>query len=365
MIKSYIHRYLAPAISEKTAATSLWTTQLPLIYNFPEGYNGTGQKIAFIELGGGFLQSDLNSYFQNLGVQCPTVQFVPVGDVSNSPTNVDADGEVMLDLCVTIGCVNNCSPIVYLAANTEQGFIDAINQAVSDKVNIISISWGAPEDQWSADGISGMNAAFQAAYAANITVCCASGDSGSSDGEDGTHVDFPSSSPYVLACGGTRLNMMNGNYITETVWNDQYGATGGGDSALFSVPAWQRPRTMGGRRGVPDVAGVADPMTGIKVIVDGTVYTFGGTSAVAPLWAGVVAIANQIIGKNLGLINPFLYSLLTTGPSSTAPFHDITVGNNGDFFARRGWDNCTGLGTPNVANLIFSLGRLPAVKNKV
>jgi kumamolisin len=352
MIKNYARRLTDKVNSlsgNKVTSTWYWPNQLAPIYNFPSA-DGTGQKIAFIELGGGFRQTDLNNYFRNLSLRSPTVQFVSVDNAKNRPTNANSDdGEVMLDLCVTIGLANNCIPIVYMAPNSERGFIDAINKAVTDKVNIISISWGGPEDQWSQNGIAGMNAAFLRAANAGITVCVASGDSGSSDGENGAHVDFPASSPYVLACGGTTLSSNGSAYVNETVWNDVYGATGGGNSALFTIPSWQTAAISGGtQRGVPDVAGVADPLTGIKVIVDGGLYIFGGTSAVAPMWAAYIARCNQILKRNLGFINPKLYMSATN-------FHDITSGNNGAFSAKTGWDACTGLGSPNGANLLSAL----------
>jgi kumamolisin len=315
--------------------------QLAPIYGFPPLYNGTGQKVAFIELGGGFRQPDLNLYFSRLGLRSPTVQFVSVDGARNRPSNAYSDdGEVMLDLCTTIGLANGITPIVYMAPNSEQGFINAVNKAVTDRVNIISISWGAPENQWTQYGISGMNSAFQRAASANITVTVASGDSGSSDGGYGDNVDFPASSPYVLGCGGTTLSSSGSTWLSETVWNNGYGATGGGNSALFSKPVWQNSAIpTGNKRGVPDVSGVADPGTGIKVIVDGGLYIFGGTSTVSPIWAAYVARCNQAARRSLGFINPKLYSLNLNN------FNDIVSGNNGTYTAKTGWDACTGLGS--------------------
>src|SRR6185312_15336600 len=159
-------------------------------------------------------------------------------------------------------------------------FLDAITKAVHDDVNkpsVISISWGASESNWTAQAMTQYDQAFQAAAAMGVTICVASGDNGSSDGvPDGkAHVDFPASSPNVLACGGTKLLASGGTRISsEVVWNE--GAT---TSA-----------TAG--RGVPDVAGDADPSTGYEVRVDGENIVIGGTSAVAPLWAGLVALLN-------------------------------------------------------------------------
>ena len=205
--------------------------------------------------------------------------------------------------------------------------------------------------------MTAMDDAFQAAATLGITVCVASGDNGSSDGvTDGAdHVDFPASSSYALACGGTSLKATSSTISGEVVWNDgaDGGASGGGVSTFFAAPAWQSAlsvtSTQGGRsplakRGVPDVAGNADPETGYQVRVDGTDTVIGGTSAVAPLWAALITRLNQLSGKSAGLISPQIYQT----PKS---FRDITSGNNGDFAAASGWDACSGLGSPNGAAL--------------
>jgi kumamolisin len=198
--------------------------------------------------------------------------------------------------------------------------------------------------------------AFQAAAVLGVTVCAASGDSGSTDGiGDGlAHVDFTASSPHVLACGGTHLEASNGSISSEVVWNAGGGATGGGVSDVFPLPAWQSaakvpPSAHGGRpgRGVPDVAGDADPATGYQVRVDGQDAVFGGTSAVAPLWAALVARINQQLGKPIGFLNPAVYS--AAGQSA---LNDITKGTNGAYTATKGWDACTGFGSPDGAKLL-------------
>jgi kumamolisin len=195
-------------------------------------------------------------------------------------------------------------------------------------------------------------AAEAAALGVSITV--ASGDSGSSDGvNDGqNHVDFPASSPHVLACGGTSL-VANGSTIeSESVWNNgaQGGAGGGGYSIVFDRPAWQAAVVTQTYRGVPDVAGDADPETGYKVRVDGKELVVGGTSAVAPLWAGLIALLNAKLNTRLGFVNPQLYAI-----NQSAGFHDITQGDNGAFQARPGWDAATGLGSPDATGLLDAL----------
>jgi len=177
-------------------------------------------------------------------------------------------------------------------------------------------------------------------------------------------VDFPSSSPFVIGCGGTRLAISGAAISNEVAWNElanDEGATGGGVSQNFALPAFQQsanvPKAPNGflGRGVPDVSGDADPTTGYDVVVDGQPSTIGGTSAVAPLWAGLFACMNQALGKNVGYVNPLLY---TSGVA--AVLHDITSGSNGGYNAGPGWDPCTGLGTPNGAALLSALQNAPA-----
>lgn len=327
--------------------------QLAAFYGFPA--TGIGKNVAVIELGGGYVQSDLDSYFKGLGLTVKPVIFHSIGGAANAPGDPNgADGEVMLDLCVIGGMAPGVQMHCYMADNSDAGFLGAINQAIADKMDAISISWGDAEDDWDPSSITEFNAAFQKAGNAGITVTCAAGDNGSSDGEPGAHVDFPASSPYVLGCGGTSLPKTSP--IQEVVWNDgtNGGATGGGVSALFTLPSWQtKANVPGGKyRGVPDVAGNADPDTGWIVVVDGQQYVIGGTSAVAPMFAALAACLSQALGKNVGFLNPALYSL--TGWS-----RDITSGNNGTYTARSGYDCCTGLGVPIGTKLLAVLQPTP------
>jgi kumamolisin len=215
--------------------------------------------------------------------------------------------------------------------------------------------------------MTSMDEAFQAAAAIGVTVTVASGDNGSTDGvNDGlNHVDFPASSPNVLACGGTQLQASGGAITSEVVWNEQAnqeGATGGGVSDVFPLPSYQSAAGVpasanpGGNvgRGVPDVAGDADPTTGYVTRVDGQPDVIGGTSAVAPLWAGLIALVNQSLGKPVGFVNPLLYQA-TAG----SPTNDITSGNNGAYPAGAGWDACTGLGSPIGTGVAAALGVQP------
>ncbi|HME00210.1 MAG TPA: S53 family peptidase [Terriglobia bacterium] len=356
--------------ADASASVSYTPVQVAQLYDFPAGVNGQGQTIGIIELGGGYKAANLSSYFKALGISpVPKVSAVSVDGAKNKPTGSTSgpDAEVMLDIEVAGSVAPGAKLVVYFAPNTDSGFLDAINQAVGDKQNkpsVISISWGGPESTWTAQSLRSYNSALQAASAVGVTVCVAAGDDGSTDGvTDGLqHVDFPASSPYALACGGTHL-VGSGSAITaETVWNDlpSNGATGGGVSATFPLPTWQAgahvpPSVNSGHfvgRGLPDVAGDADPGTGYQVEVDGSQIVVGGTSAVAPLWAGLIARFNSQSKTSIGYLNPTLYQQVA---AEAGTFHDITSGNNGAYQAGPGWDACTGWGTPNGAAILQSL----------
>jgi kumamolisin len=348
----------------------LTAPQVASFYQFPAGTDGTGQTVAIIELGGGYTAADLSTYFTGLGLSVPPVTAVGVSGGSNSPGQ-EADGEVELDIEVVGGVAPGASQLVYFAANTDQGFIDAISQAVHATPTpvAVSISWGQSEDQWSAQSRTAMDEAFSDAAALGATVTVAAGDNGSSDdpsGETSVHCDFPASSPHALACGGTTLigNTSSFAISSEVVWNElasSEGASGGGVSDVFPLPSWQAnagvpASTSGsgsgsGGRGVPDVAGNADPVTGYLVVVDGKQQPIGGTSAVAPLWAGLIARLAQATGKTFGLIQPMLYAGVAPGVAQPG-FNDIVAGSNGAYQAGPGWDACTGLGSPDGAALL-------------
>jgi kumamolisin len=357
-----------PGIKTHAATTSYDPNQVAQIYDYPPG-DGTGQCIGIIELGGGFQLSDLTTYFGSLKIATPQVISVLVDGGANSPGDPNGpDGEVMLDIEVSGAIAPGAKIVAYFADNTDAGFLNAITTAVHDSTNnpsIVSISWGGPESSWTGQAMTSMDEAFQAAAAMGVTVCVAAGDDGSTDGvTDGlNHVDFPASSPNVLACGGTKLVASGNSISSETVWNElanNEGATGGGISDVFALPSYQSSAGVppsanpGGHvgRGVPDVAGDADPTTGYVTLVDGESGVIGGTSAVAPLWAALIALINQSLGKPAGLINPALYQ----NSGSAQDFNDITSGNNGAYSAGPGWDACTGLGSPIGTQVAAVLG---------
>ena len=359
-------------------ATSFFPNTIGQLYNFPVGLTGAGQTIALIELGGGAKRRDLRSYFGQLGIQNPMVRFISIGSGSNSPDgNPDGDdAEVMLDIEVAAAVAPGANIVVYFAPNTNRGFYRAIKAAVHDTRNnpsIISISWGGPESTYSMADIDSFDLAFQSAAAMGVSVFVAAGDSGSTDGlnDSEAHVDFPASSPFVTGCGGTSITVAGtpSSIVSESVWNDgpSGGGTGGGISSIFPVPNYQQglllpppvnPGAAAGR-GVPDVSGNADPNSGYQIRVDGIDTVVGGTSAVAPLWAGLFALINQSLGASVGFANTILYSITV---SSFRALNDITQGNNdttgqfgGRYLAVNGWDPCTGLGTPNGELLLDAI----------
>jgi len=349
------------------------------LYNFPAGVTGQGQCIGIIEFGGGYQTSDLDAYFQELGIDSPSVVSVSVLGATNHPTtplgNGGDDVEVMLDIEVAGGVAPGAQIVVYFAPIYTLGWIRAFKTAIHDSFHnpsVISVSWGGAESTWTRQALRALNEEFKAAAAMGVTICAPAGDNGYTDGLPGStaHVDFPGSSPYVLCCGGTSLRSTDDTISSEAVWNDgpnpanPTSATGGGVSAFFPVPSYQSganvppsvnpPYNTG--RGAPDVAGVADPNTGYKIRVDGVdLWTapppvggpVGGTSAVAPLWAGLIALINEQLGKSVGFINPLLYSQVAEGGG----LRDITSGNNGAYKAGTGWDPCTGLGSPDGTTL--------------
>jgi kumamolisin len=317
------------------------------------------------------------------------VTSVSVDGTQNSPGS-DADYEVVLDIEVAGAAAPGAAIVVYFAQFTEAGWVEALTKAVHDTANnpsVLSVSWGYPELEdagtvaWTAQVMDEVSTVLAEAAQLGVTIILAAGDDGSIDGvtDGAVHVDFPASSPNVLACGGTTLQAPSQAWQSEIVWNRGirsqgagHGATGGGVSEHFPVPAWQTSSsaqvpvsvTTGFKgRGLPDVAAVADANTGYYQFINGQAITDGGTSAAAPLWAGLIARFNQSLsqataGARVGYWNPVLYASV----GSSGAFHDITVGNNdalgdlnGAYTAGTGWDACSGWGTPQGAALLSKL----------
>src|SRR5208283_2761159 len=323
-------RHSPGAHAATDGAQPFTAAQVAQIYNFPTGFDGTGQTIGIIELGGGYRPSDLDKYFSGLGIAAPSVIPVSVDGGTNAPTNANsADTEVVLDIEVAGSVAPGAKIVVYFAPNyaASNGFLDAITKAVHDTENnpsVISISWGGPEEIPINSFQTQFDQALQAAALLGITVCVAAGDNGAADEgpnewDGAAHVDFPSASPFALSCGGTRLIAANGAITAESVWNqdhadlpdDSFGSGGGGVSGAFPLPAYQQqsnvpvslnPQGAHGR-GVPDVTGDGDPDSGYNIFVDGQPEQVGGTSAVAPLWAALIARINQKLKGRVGFMN--------------------------------------------------------------
>lgn len=384
------HFYLKRHPKPPAAITAFYPAEIAKLYHFPTDVTGQGQKIGIVELGGGFRQSDLDTYFAQAGVpNPPTVTVSPfAGGGANSPGTdpldpANPDIEVLLDIEVAGSVAPGAEIVLYFAKDaSDQGFLDAMTAAINDPrgLTAISVSWGGPEagkgDSGAGSGTTAQfqdnfDQALQSAAHLGITVCVASGDSGSANyaandpnWDGGAHVDFPASSPYALGCGGTRITATASAITKEVVWHSgENVGTGGGVSRYFPLPSYQVSAhvppavnpTGPVMRGVPDVSGNAASESGYRVLCDGQEFPdaskqlpgIGGTSAVAPLWAGLVALLAQSLGTKLGWIHPQLYALSPT----TGAFHDITSGSNGDYKAVPGWDPCTGLGRPDGQKL--------------
>jgi kumamolisin len=357
--------------SRNSEAHPFEVKQVMDLYNFPAGLDGTGITVAIIELGGGYNDPDLNRFFTGAGVKRPVIISKSIDGAVNSPGS-DDDSEVLLDIEVLGAVAPGCTIVVYFAPNTDQGFVNAIFQVAVDaiapgkidKPQILSISWGSAEDQWTPMALGAMNAGLRLASENGLSNFVAAGDSGSSDADpSGAHVDHPASSEYVVACGGTRLIGSGTTITSETVWNNGTGggATGGGVSNIFGLPAYQHghkvalsPMGFLGR-GVPDVAANADPESGYLVVINGEEQPVGGSSAVSPLLAGLTArLIQKNGGKSFGNLNSHLYRI------TESVFRDIVSGGNGQYKAAVNWDSCTGLGSINGTALMNVLIPTPA-----
>ena len=338
-------------LTRALAHSGSWT--LPALcaaYQWPLKLAGGG-TIAIVELGGGWSASDMAQFFKSIGQPVPTITDVSVDGTQNSHQSPrdDADYEVALDIEVAaaayfIATGKPASIRVYWA----QDIAPAINAAVKDGCHVFSCSWGASEADGGTAWVEATQAAALAGVNAGMTIFAAAGDNDADDGDNTAEVDCPACCPSVVGCGGTTKTS-----TLESVWNNNLGrangeGTGGGYSHIFPVQAYQvgapkapltlpGDRTPGTGRMVPDVAGCADPSTGYSIVVYGQTEIIGGTSAVAPLFAGLFAA----FGAKLGFINPKLWAA-----TNRSAFADITQGNNGDYAAIAGPDAVSGLGAP-------------------
>jgi len=326
-------------------------TEIAALYSFPAGSTGKQQTVGIIELGGGYNRSDLLQYRTSLGITgTPNIVDVSVDGAVNVPPTpasiTSADQEVNLDIQIVSAVAPDAAIRVYFCPNSFTSFKNGVVRATQDNCNIISISWGLAETGWPAAQRDQFNSALMAASAKNISVFCAAGDNGATDGTGSLCVDFPASSPYVVGCGGTSVTIANAAIVSETVWNNDptTSATGGGRSGVFARPAWQSTLTSqtGTTRCVPDVSGHADPNNGYLVFISDRYYRIGGTSAVSPLWSAYIARVNEKRLSAVGFYNPVLYTSLG------ALCGDVTQGDNGGYSSSVGWDFCTGWGSPTA-----------------
>jgi kumamolisin len=343
------------------------------LYNFPAQATGAGQCVALLEFGGGYYDSDITAAFEAMGLPAPEVTAVGVDGGQNNPgTFTLEDNEVAMDIQIAGGLASGATIAVYFAPFTVQGWVDAITTAAHDETNqpsVISVSWGEREASWGLAEMDSVTSALNDAATLGVTVFAACGDSWATNGSPGrtASVNFPASSPAAIGCGGTSITTSGSSITSEVAWNDEAGGTGGGISDYLGIPAFQAGTTLppsrndgGHRRGVPDVAGNADPLTGYTYVYDGKTQHNAGTSAVAPLWAGLVARLNELKGERVGFFLPQLYQY----PSAV---RGITAGNNKPpsapdfgYDAGPGWDACTGLGVPaggRLAALLTSTAR--------
>lgn len=376
--------------------TSARLHDLARAYAFPPGFDGAGETIGVVEFEGGFYLEDIKQFCSAIGVPMPRISVVRVGSGANRPagrreihellnvmdgkltvaartemddpfTAAECTAEVCMDIEIIAALAPAAHIVVYFASSDDQGLYHAINYAVHDEKHrpgILSISWSLPEHTFAASEINAIEGVLREAAHLGITVCASSGDHGSLNGStDGKpSVNYPASSPHCLACGGTSGRLHAMGISEEEVWNATHygikGASGGGVSALFGLPEWQTgakvPKGPAGKigRGVPDVAGLADPRFGCELLIAGRTFASNGTSAVAPMWAALVARLNQALGHRCGHLHSHIYRL---GKERRTALRPVLKGNNGLYHAGEGWNACTGYGTPKGDELLAHL----------
>ena len=376
-------------------------------YDFPEAYDGSGECIGVIELGGGYLRSDIDQFFAGSPGGPPEILDDGVNSPGGSPI---VDMEVTMDIQIAGSAAPGARLVVYFGSGSSvDNWYEVLARAIHDRVNrpsVLTISWSAAEATgWTAEEVGKLSVLFQEAALLGITICVGSGDSGTTF-PNGTGpfsapptTEFPASDPHVLACGGTALQMHGSRIAHEVVWNSlaetfvessqtsqghaveiagNGGASGGGVSMYFERPSYQADASVPSRicstfgpsglgppelfrgRGVPDVAASASLDTGYSIRFQGADVVGGGTSASAPLWAGLVARLNQALGCRLGFFNPLLYRMQSDGNGSA--FRQVRHGNNGGYTVDPAdwWNPCVGLGTPRGSALLEALLGAPA-----
>jgi kumamolisin len=368
-LRPQIRPLVALRSAQRGAYDGLEPTDLARAYDLgplqAKGLDGTNQTIAVAEIDA-FSAADIATYDKAFGISAPPVRVISVGGGATGH-----DPEATLDIEVLHAIAPHAHILAYEGGQDLSQLAQVFSQMVSDhRAQVISISLGACEGQTNgSDGqsfVNSLNNTFQQADAEGISVLVASGDSGAYGCQDNAlSVELPAASPYVTAVGGTTLYLnSDGTYGHEAGWVGPLEETGsgGGLSQLYSRPSWQtgagvRNYASNGMRQVPDVAADADPLSGYLIFSSGW-QIMGGTSAAAPLWAGLIALADQSAAGNgkslLGFLNPALYTL-GNSDSSPSPFHDVTIGGNLYYQAMPGWDYATGWGSPDAGVLVSAL----------
>lgn len=364
------HDAMPLAVETASGSTRAFTApELADWYAYPDA-DGTGQTVGVIALGGGYRESDLRAYFKGLKLPRPRFTAVSVLGARNNPDgrSRQMDGEVGGDIQTVGALVPGAHVVVYFAPNTERGFMAAVAHAVHDqkwKPSVLSISWGRNEMHWSRRMLRLFDEVLMEAALLGITICCSSGDTGElADSLDHTpHVCFPAASPWVVACGGTSLAARRAGRIVECAWSNQAGASGSGLSALCARPRWQgrssKPSHVGRR--VPDVSANADPSSPYRVYVNGAWHVGAGTSAAAPMWAGLIARLNQLRGERIGLLTPALYKHAAALVKRRA-LRRVPASRGRRVPAGTGWAPHTGLGVPHGRDLADALAHLRPVR---
>lgn len=370
------------ATTEKSGYSPL---DIAKAYQFPEMKGDREPVIGLIELGGSYLKSDLELFFQEEGLQIP--QIVEVGIPSGNNNNLD-NIEITVDIEVAGAVIAKSLDLSKkkprkgarrgaIAGATAATFgptlviyygttmIEALRQVAfqsNQALDALSISWAGVESSYTQRELDELNQLLYLITQQGATILAASGDSGAFAGTQQLSVELPAAHPLVLGVGGTNLFLdAEGQIEGETVWNDAGGASGGGFSMYFPVPAYQRaavasyPYRTRYTRGVPDVAASASSSHGYAVVFNGKNTSVGGTSLATPLWAGLIARLNSQLGHRLGYCNNLLYAQM-----GTDSFRPILYGNNRYFPAYGYWCACTGLGTPNGEALLEGISQLEA-----
>ena len=339
---------------------------------YAAGDGGSGTTVAVFELEP-YSASDIATYQACYGTNTPITNIT----VDGGPGTGAGQGEAALDIEDLIGLVPNTSILVYEGKNTGGSAYDTYQAIITqNRAKVVSTSWGLCEPQEGSSAAGAENDLFLEAATQGQTIFAASGDHGVKDCVSGTHstsvsVDDPASQPYVTGVGGTSLTAA-GPPPTETVWNSTWntgrgtasGAGGGGVSSFWGLPSYQSgfaiaqsaqtcivPRGISCRE-VPDVSADADILTGYSIFYNRHWSIFAGTSAAAPTWAALAALADASVacsGKTVGFANPALYQAART--SYATYFNDVTSGNNSygglsGFSAAGGYDMASGLGSP-------------------